>query len=315
MLNKKLYYLIKMFKSVFGFFKKKESLSIGNDYFEALFQGTFDAVIVLDRELRVVLVNSQLEDIFMCKHHEVAGADAWSFFAGVNPREDFLNLVLELGDGYSVQVSGLTMRKRDESVFISDLKLIKMHSGNMIMVVRDLTERMERESVLIREAKSDRLTGLLNRKGLDERLSYAMGESEAVEGFKIGLLFIDLDEFKPINDKYGHKAGDELLCHVAHSLKESIPTYATAARIGGDEFICVLPVCESKEDLENLARDILKNVAREITADGKNVTVKCSIGGALYPDHAQTADSLVKSADYAMYGAKTAGKNQINILS
>ncbi|PSV01150.1 GGDEF domain-containing protein [Photobacterium kishitanii] len=296
------------------FSKKTKNTNI-NSFGGDLFDGSFDSIAILDHEFKVMRINEQMSYSFECVEDDVIGSYIWSFMASNNPKDDFLNMMLEVDSSGKLLVNSFPARKRDGSVFISNFKVLKSNSnGAYVFIIKDLTAFKERENVLIRDAKSDNLTGLLNRKGLEERLSYAIDELPEYSNFKIGVLFIDLDEFKSINDTFGHKAGDELLCYVARALRDSLPEESTISRIGGDEFVCVVPVCESKRELNSFGLSIIENVAKSVIVDGNHITVKCSVGGALFPDDAKTVESIIKSSDYAMYSAKTSGKNKVHIL-
>ncbi|HAS8540903.1 TPA: GGDEF domain-containing protein [Vibrio vulnificus] len=181
------------------------------------------------------------------------------------------------------------------------------------VLLYSIEQYVEREQALIMAAKTDKLTGLLNRKGFDERLAEALPLAGEGDDSQLGLLFIDLDEFKPINDTYGHDAGDALLIAVAKRLDASSPDYATIARLGGDEFVCLIPALSNSDELASVANAILDEVARVVEFDNHNLVVKCSIGGTLYPSKATSKEELFKQSDEAMYLAKKAGRNQVFI--
>ncbi len=188
---------------------------------------------------------------------------------------------------------------------------------SVVVFARDISEQKERENRLIREAKHDKLTGVYNREGFDSRLNSAIetlnAHSDDCTGKEVGVVFLDLDEFKPVNDTYGHDVGDSLLIAVAERLKESIGELDTVARLGGDEFVAVFPMCDGKKDLQEKAKRILYAMREPVVTDAVTLTIKCSIGAAAYPSDAQNQEELIKASDVAMYQAKSAGKNQIRI--
>ena len=126
----------------------------------------------------------------------------------------------------------------------------------------------------------------------------------------IAVLFIDLDNFKPINDLHGHLTGDMLLKKVASRLSQSVREVDTVARFGGDEFALVLPNIELPDFAQSVAKKLLEQVKRSYIINGKQLSVSCSIGISLYPTDGETADQLISSADKAMYSAKSAGGNR-----
>ena len=212
------------------------------------------------------------------------------------------------------EMKDIPIRKSDQGLVITQIRVLPLASGKLGVVIKDSSNARNREIMLIREAKTDRLTGLLNRKGFDERLEATIAGCSLESGFVVGVLFIDLDEFKPVNDTYGHDAGDRMLTSVAVRLEEVLQEHETAARIGGDEFVCILPVCESTDDLLERGFQILKAVANPVEFEGHELIVKCSIGGAIFSEDLSTSDELLKRADEAMYVAKNSGKNQVKVL-
>lgn len=190
------------------------------------------------------------------------------------------------------------------------------HIKSIVLFARDISVQKEREGQLIREVKRDKLTGVFNRSGFDGQLKSAIQSFDSFSSqqeFQVGLVFLDLDEFKPVNDTYGHDIGDRLLIAVAERLKECVGEIDTVARLGGDEFVCIFPVCKDKNDLESKAQNILDAMRTPVKTDAVNLTIKCSIGAACYPIDASNQEELLKASDVAMYQAKTAGKNQIRV--
>ncbi len=124
------------------------------------------------------------------------------------------------------------------------------------------------------------------------------------------LLFVDLDDFKPINDTLGHKAGDEVLRQIAKRLTSRLREIDTVARIGGDEFTVVLADVAEKEAVSKMAKKLIGALSEPFSIDGKKVSLGASIGVALYPRHAETPEDLLIQADNAMYAAKENGKGQ-----
>ncbi|MCH8498847.1 MAG: diguanylate cyclase [Marinobacter sp.] len=158
------------------------------------------------------------------------------------------------------------------------------------------------------QAHSDTLTGLPNRALLEDRLTQALRSAHR-EQHKVALLFVDLDRFKPINDTYGHAAGDALLQTLAQRMTAMVRASDTVARIGGDEFVIVLPALHNAEDALAKAEKIIQGVSEPVTQGEHRLSVGCSIGIALYPDHGDNATCLQQVADAAVYSAKASGRN------
>ncbi|HEX5804259.1 MAG TPA: diguanylate cyclase [Azospira sp.] len=166
-------------------------------------------------------------------------------------------------------------------------------------------QRIEMEKL----ATHDHLTGLPSLRLAEDRLQVACSKALRAEA-KVALLFIDLDEFKTVNDNYGHEAGDAVLCEVARRLRECIRAEDTAARIGGDEFLVILGDLPDAQTAATVARNIGSALARPIDTPGHVVHTGASIGIALYPDHTGNVDAMRHVADQAMYRVKRSGKGR-----
>jgi diguanylate cyclase (GGDEF)-like protein len=175
-------------------------------------------------------------------------------------------------------------------------------------VLSDITDQKRAEQELRYLANYDTLTNLPNRTLLAERLSRAIVRARRQDS-RIGVLFLDLDRFKDINDSLGHAAGDRILRAAAVRLQETVGPQHTVARLGGDEFTVVLESLASPEDADKVAREIIMAFeAPLLTDDRHEVSISPSIGISLYPDHAQVPTELLKQADTAMYQAKSFGR-------
>ena len=190
---------------------------------------------------------------------------------------------------------------------------IKDIDGNpyaLLKVVQDRTDEANREKKLTYLANYDLLTNLPNRTLLHDRLKQAILRSNRT-GLMFALLFVDLDNFKIINDTYGHKIGDKLLEKVSWRMKSAIRRIDTLARYGGDEFVIILEEITSMQNISFIAEDILSKLKSEFNLSSSiSVNISCSIGIDIYnPNSNKTDDMLINNADKAMYEAKKAGKN------
>jgi len=183
-------------------------------------------------------------------------------------------------------------------------------------VLRDITESYQQERQIQHMAMHDALTGLPNRALLENRIGQALAQARR-QGFHVGVLFIDLDNFKQVNDTHGHKSGDRLLCRIGRVLANCLRASDTLARWGGDEFVALLPdLHHPVENMRTVARNLMMALEEELRGDdscGDGVTL--SIGGACYPDNADHADALLAQADKALYFAKSQGRNNVQIYS
>jgi diguanylate cyclase (GGDEF)-like protein len=180
--------------------------------------------------------------------------------------------------------------------------------------LRYAIERKAVEKRLAERAHFDQLTGLVNRSLFQDRLEHSIARAKRAKAC-IGLMFVDLDGFKAINDSLGHAVGDEVLLSVADQLRCSVRESESVARLGGDEFTVLLDPVQDAACAAVAAERILKAMQTPLMVSGRNVNVTASIGIALFPDHACDAGSLLQHADAAMFLAKGLGKNRFHIHS
>ena len=177
---------------------------------------------------------------------------------------------------------------------------------------RDITERRQSEERIRHQAYHDALTGLPNRALFNDRLTMALAHAGR-HGERVAVMFLDLDDFKLINDTLGHRIGDELLQYVAQRLERAIRHEDSVARAGGDEFTLLFPRIGDDSAAEEMARRVLAAVAEPLSVEDRQLFVTTSIGIAIYPLHGEDAETLLKNADNAMYRAKDAGRNTFRV--
>jgi diguanylate cyclase (GGDEF)-like protein/PAS domain S-box-containing protein len=175
-------------------------------------------------------------------------------------------------------------------------------------VARDITERKRAEELIAYQAYHDILTDLPNRALFKDRLGLSIIQAQRNET-KLAVMFIDLDRFKLVNDTMGHVTGDQLLQQVAVRLKECLRRGDTLARMGGDEFILLMPDLRDSLDAGEIAEKFLKSLQQPFFFGGNEARISASIGIALYPDNGTSIDELIRHADLAMYHVKAQGKN------
>ncbi len=184
---------------------------------------------------------------------------------------------------------------------------------SLIGITRDITERKKAENEIRSMAFKDPLTQLPNRRFLIDELQRILGQVTN-RPKHMALLFIDLDHFKPVNDQYGHEIGDWLLIEVGKRMQLNVRSSDIVARIGGDEFIIFLPIISDENNAITIAQKIKDNLIMPfMIQDGTKIQISCSIGIAIFPDHGDTANTLLKKGDLAMYFAKASGKNKIQV--
>ena len=216
-----------------------------------------------------------------------------------------------LGGGKGSALEGDFVAKNGRRVTVEGNISCTHKQGQPAMVwgiCRDISQRKAAEEQLYHLAHHDALTGLPNRTLLIDRLTQAKAMANR-NGQMVGILFLDLDRFKLINDTLGHNVGDQLLQAVARRLKGCIREIDTLARLGGDEFIITLVNLQDNLDLKNLASKVLKSLGKPFQIGEHELFVTTSVGISLYPGDGQQAEGLIKKADIAMYHAKAVGRN------
>ena len=249
------------------------------------------------------------------KPEDVLSLPFWDFYAQKADRETFLFRLREQRTMTNVEAE---FRKRDGSPLwvLMNVTMLPGTSGSLSMegTLIDISDRKIAEQKVAYQAYHDALTGLPNRVLLRDRLNQALSH---VQRHKLGLavLFLDLDHFKLINDTLGHSVGDWLLKEVALRLKEAVREGDTVARLGGDEFTILLPEVSRSEDAAHVAQKILDIISSPLRWDNHDVYVTTSIGISLSPADGNDSETLIKSADNAMYRAKELGRNNYQMWS
>jgi len=174
--------------------------------------------------------------------------------------------------------------------------------------IADITQVRRYREQLEHQAQHDPLTGLANRGLMREKLQQAIAQAERRQRM-LGLLFIDLDDFKLVNDSMGHSVGDELLKLAAHRLQHCVREEDTVARLGGDEFVLLLVDQDSELSVTHAVERLLESVSQPYRVQGKEFVLTCSVGVAMFPNDGRDAETLLKHADAAMYRAKAIGRN------
>lgn len=284
-----------------------------------VFESAGDGILILDQDQRVCMANRAFQKLTGWHPQEVIGKRP----------DEFLHTAREgdrkaHGDDTRKEAPHIevTCRRRDESMFpawenIAPVLNSAGHVTHYVLTFCDITALRSAESRLSHIALHDALTGLGNRHQLDICLRHNISQASARGGSDhFALLFIDLDGFKNINDTLGHSIGDELLIEVTRRLKSALRQDDIAIRMGGDEFLVMVDGLRTAEAAAQLCSKLLAAVAEPIeTSIGQTVRTTASIGIALFPEHADSADELIRAADTAMYEAKEKGRNGHAIFS
>jgi diguanylate cyclase (GGDEF)-like protein/PAS domain S-box-containing protein len=201
----------------------------------------------------------------------------------------------------------------DVEVSLSPLLDDRRAAVGAVLIARDIRTRKLAERRIAYQAHHDALTGLPNRTLLYDRLVKELARSRRHGSRRLAVLFLDLDQFKVVNDTLGHAVGDRLLIEIAGRLRQTVRESDTVARVGGDEFTFLLPGVDRAEDAGRTAQKILDAVSRPLEIDGYPLYVTTSIGISLYPADGEEPEALLSNADIAMYRAKELGRNNFQL--
>ena len=270
-------------------------------------------VVVMDPEGLIVLFNRACQQLSGYEEAEVLGKMLLPLLVPAEEQEPLQPIWQQLLDGHAPnQHENHWVAKNGDRFLIAWSNNIIRHGDgsikNVIATGMDITKRKEAEQMLQHLAGHDVLTGIPNRRLFHENLTNAIACSQR-DGHKLAVLYLDLDRFKPINDRFGHAAGDLLLLEVVERLKASIRQSDSLARLGGDEFAIILTNVSVPDVAEHVAEKILAEIGRPFLLYRQECHVGVSVGIALCPEHGEDAETLIKAADQAMYVVKEGGRN------
>lgn len=281
----------------------------------AVFANAAEAIIVTDETGLIVRVNPAFSLITGYAENEVLGKASSLLQSGLHPKEFFAEMwrTLKRDGGWQGEV--LNRRKNGE-LFIVWMSVTRIAGGGQpvryVATLTDITRRKELEEELRHRAYHDPLTDLPNRSLFGDRLRVAFLQAQR-HGRAFALCFIDLDYFKPVNDNFGHAAGDELLVETARRLRLSVRAADTIARLGGDEFAAILTEAGSRTEVEEVAARIVAELGRPFELKAGTAHISCSIGIALFPEHGTDVEALQHIADAALYAVKESTRNAYRI--
>lgn len=279
---------------------------------QAIFQNAQEGIVVTDLQHSILLTNPAFNLITEYGAEDLIGQSIDFLYAQDKNKEALQQMeqALQLTGAWQGEV---WRRRKGGDIYREWLAVstIRNNDGEpfqLIHISLDVSRMNHVETYLEHLSQHDSLTDLPNRSLLHTRLNHSI--SVAKRDHKIcAVLFLDLDRFKPINDEYGHAAGDELLIEIAKRMRSRMRDVDTVARLGGDEFVVVVGSIDSRIDALNVAEDLIAAIELPVTlASGTQVSVGASIGVSLFPAHADNAAVLLEKADIALYEAKRAGR-------
>ncbi len=280
----------------------------------AAITASMDGIGILNERLEFTYVNDSLARLFGYGDHSVLiGRSLCDLY---EPQEQvrFITSIVPLVEQRGRWRGEATGLRRDGVNFPQEISLTAIGGGDMVCVVRDITERTYAEEQIKHLAYHDALTNLPNRLLFKDRLTVALSHAQR-EGARLAVLFLDLDRFKVINDSLGHNIGDQLLQAVAARVHACVRDSDTVARLGGDEFTVLLPRLHRSDDAAPVAAKIIEAIRYPFHIEGREFFITTSIGISLFPEDGINAESLIKNADTAMYQAKERGRDNYQLFN
>jgi len=278
----------------------------------AALESTQDGVMVTDLASRIVSVNRAFTEITGYSEAEALGQTPRLLHSGRQDADFYQQMWLDLGERGRWQ-GEVWNRRKGGQVYAQWMSIAAVNDEqgqpqHYVAVFTETTAHKLAEERLHHMAHYDPLTKLPNRPMVLARLEHALAAAERM-GVQVAVLFIDLDNFKTVNDSLGHEAGDQLLLAVAERLSHRTRREDTLGRLGGDEFVLVMERLADAHDASVVAQELLQLLAEPFLIGETSLYVQASIGISLYPDDGSTVGELVRDADAAMYQAKRAGRN------
>lgn len=301
--------------------EQKHQLTLSQERYYNLLNISATAIITVDQSLAIVLFNRAAERIYGFMSHEVLGKPISILIPDAEKSHYQRRLTAfaksKVDFSHSeAEVTRNAIRKNGE-VFPVEMRLGKTKDDDAMLItisMTDVTERVRTEQKMRHQAHYDSLTGLPNRLLSLRRLREYMKDANETGGMT-GVMFLDLDDFKKINDSMGHEAGDLLLIEAAKRLREVLNRKGSVGRLGGDEFIVLLEQLASVEKAQEIAAELVMRFREPFEVYGRELVLTSSIGVSFYPQDASTSSELLKNADTAMYQSKKLGRNTYSLFT
>ncbi len=283
-----------------------------------VFSHAREGIMITDASGLIVEVNDTFSTITGYSREEAMGSNPRSLLRSGRHGSDFYAARAKALEEHGHWSGEVWSQRKNGEVFAEMLTISMVRDAagaaqNYVALFTDITPMKEHQRQLEHIAHFDALTGLPNRVLLADRLQQALTQCQR-RGLSVGVVYLDLDGFKTVNDTHGHGLGDELLVALAQSMKGALRDGDTLARIGGDEFVAVLEDLENVHDAEPVLERLLNAAAAPVVLGGFSLQVSASIGVTIYPQDGSEVDLLLRHADQAMYVAKQAGKNRYHLF-
>src|SRR5438874_2145393 len=298
--------------------RAEEALRVSEERWRALLLNSSDVITVLGADGKVLYTSPSTERLLGYPPHDLTNMEVFEL---VHPDDldRAATILLELLEQSEPAGDPIEMRVRHADGSYRWLEAVPTNLlddaaiGGIVVNIRDISERKRAQDELARQALYDSLTGLANRALLLDRLGSALSRSERT-GTLTGVLFLDLDHFKLVNDSLGHALGDQLLIAVAERLQQFLRKGDTAARLGGDEFVLCCEGLESYDEAADIADRVADILGEPVVLDGHDLSVTVSVGITYACDESRKPEELLRDADVAMYRAKDRGRARSEVF-
>ena len=283
-----------------------------------IFEHSGEGILVSDHENKIVAVNPKVVEMSGYAEQELLGKDPKILASGKTPRDVYQEMWRVL-NAHGEWQGELLDKRKDGTLYPKwvTISTIVDKTGTLTHYIAsfvDISELKTAQAHIERLAHHDSLTGLLNRYSFEHRLDQALANAQRNPA-RLGLMFIDLDHFKRINDSLGHAIGDQLLIEASARMRSMVRDSDIVARLGGDEFVIVLTDMETPLDATNVSKKLLDSLAQPFHLEGNTLHTSLSIGISVFPDDGNDALTLMKHADAAMYQAKKQGRNNAQFFT
>jgi diguanylate cyclase (GGDEF)-like protein/PAS domain S-box-containing protein len=286
--------------------RAQERLRASEERYRLLFERNLAGVYRTTADGRILDCNDALARMFGYEsRQELLQQSALSFYFSDEERE---HLIRELRTGKTLSNMEVRLRRRDGAQIWALENMTLLGDGVMEGTLIDITDRKSAQQRMEYQAYHDILTELPNRSLFRDRITVALAHARRAQR-ALAVMFLDLDQFKLVNDTLGHTVGDGLLQAAAQRVVSCVRSEDTVARMGGDEFTILLPDIADSRAAATVAQKVLESISHPVVVDGHELFVTTSIGIAIFPDDGADAETLLKNADRAMYRAKEAGRN------
>lgn len=283
--------------------------------YQSLFDRNPDIVFTLDLSGKMTSINPMLEKLLGYSPESILDVNLFEYVVSTGKHEAIHHIEQALlGNPQQFSMGILTKEGTSRDMFITcGPTVVNDQIVGVYGIAKDITEQKQAEQIIHRMAYFDEITGLPNRSNFQERMAEIL--DKARNNSLAGLMFLDLDKFKHVNDTLGHHTGDLILVDVSKRIIQAVPEGSIVSRLGGDEFTIIFPNLSHTDEIKPIADAILQALAEPFYLNNRELYITTSIGICIYPEHGADVETLIRNADASMYRAKETGGNTYSVYS